>query len=143
MVSSNFKQKIFFWSVKTNNKFLWFEWKLKRLMSNKAMRLPEIFGLLTFPKLRKSGILAVENFPVQNPCFGVRNFPEKYPKIFPKIRFRTPVQNTSKPVKLLGTQVMNLDCNWTYKNTQYWPQDNLYFTSHAVKFEKCRSLDEV
>jgi hypothetical protein len=29
----------------------------------------------------------VENFPVQNPCFEVRNFPEKTPKIFPKIIF--------------------------------------------------------
>jgi hypothetical protein len=32
------------------------------------------------------------------------------------------------------------------KIPQYWPQDNLYFTSHALKFvklEKCRRLDKV
>ncbi len=45
------------------------------------MRQPEIFGLSTFLKFRKSRIPAVKNFRVQSPCFEVQNFPKK-PKNF-------------------------------------------------------------
>ena len=59
----------------------------------KALRLPKIFGLLTFAKIEGPKLSMPKTDPKINRGFERPKLSRNLPKIFPKLDFETPVEN--------------------------------------------------
>ena len=68
-------------------------------VDSKAMRLPEIFDFQQFPIAESWKFSEIKNCPKLSRPFSAFGFHENKPKIFPKLKFETPVQKYTEIFK--------------------------------------------